>query len=976
MTVTSSLPNQPATTHRPAVFLTVRQLMLSAACGAICTALFSVPAYAQNTDPSANGGSGVQSDGKAAVGEQTQPTKSYRFDIPALPLMQMLERISELTGNPFSAVAGVNLAQEGRGLSGTFDLQTALQTILEDTDLTFSLINGQIIILQRSQQNGENGTTTAPVVIQASRTPVVVLGTGAQSGSTSYDERLINSLVQGSNDPNMVFRANPNVQYVVKGQRGEEGASATTEQDLRPQTISISGGKVDQNNIMLDGVGINSVGGTASNYNDDNMPEDDDSSINADTLHGLHPQTVYVDASILKQAEIIDSNVSAKYGGFQGGVVNYEVKDPSDTATFSANISRSGSNWTDYHVKSAESPDTDARPPKFTKLKYGTSASGPIDDHWGVLVSAGRSTAEATKTAGDNYYGRSVTTQTKADNVLGKVKFTGDDGIMLTAQLAYAPYAQEWAATENYNSNMDITGDGLTSFARLETPLHDLSGFGFSGMSFDTKISYSGSENMRDSESSVRRRIRTTVAGSKYADLCDSNYCYDGWFGDLAQQQHDLGANADLTGDFLGGNMLLGGEVHYVRATRTRDEDAYYYSSVDFGTDIVCADADDVACDDRDQANNFRTHYTAFSGRASFVTGALYADYTMVFDGVPFGEVEVNPGLRLERETFLGNTNLAPRFNATYYTDWDVSFTGGWNRYYAANMLGYALRDATPATIYERRNGVTSGADTIYSSNSWYENSTGTRYRFRGAGLRTPFVDEHMAAIGFPLPFLGGSTRLKWIERKGKDQFSRDTSDSSSSEYNLSNEGTSSYSSYSVEWSKELGPDLWGGQHAFNINSQFSERLVSNDTYYATSDEETGVYYKGSVVSTEDLAILTGNLDEPIFINASLYSSYFDDRLRTGLTGRYTFGYDTIKDSGSNINVSGETYDIYEEGYNKARFDLDMTLEYDLLHEENSVLTLTASIDNVLNRGGAHTLSSSTPYSKGRTFWLGLNYTY
>ncbi|MEK9845916.1 hypothetical protein, partial [Thalassospira sp.] len=108
----------------------------------------------------------------------------------------------------------------------------------------------------------------------------------------------------------------------------------------------------------------------------------------------------------------------------------------------------------------------------------------------------------------------------------------------------------------------------------------------------------------------------------------------------------------------------------------------------------------------------------------------------------------------------------------------------------------------------------------------------------------------------------------------------------------------------------------------------------------------------------------------------SLYSSYLDDTLRTGLVGRYTTGYDTITDSGSDITINGESYDIYEDGYNKARFDLDMTLDYDVIREEHGVLTLNASIDNVLNRGGNHTLSSANPYRKGRTFWLGLTYTY
>jgi hypothetical protein len=958
----------PATMCSGAGRNTARSLKLRLAYATLLVSCFGIPAHAQT-------GPAPQTDQAAPVAQQDQSAPIFQFDIPSLPLMQALERVSELTGTAYSAVADVNLAQDGNAISGRFDLQSALQTLFDGTDLTFSLTDGQIVILKRVGAQSTDGTTTAPIVVQGSQSPGIALGSGADSGSTVYGEQLIKGFVQGNNDPNMVFRANPNVQYVVQGQRDEDGASATAEQDLRPQTLSISGGAIDQNNIRLDGVGINSLGGTDTSYNgESNLPDDDKNSINADDLYGLHPQSVYVDASILKQAEIIDSNVSAKYGGFQGGVINYEVMDPSDRPTFSANISRTGSNWTEYHLKSDETPDATAREPRFTKLMYGTSASGPVADQWGVVVSAGRKTAEATKYAGDDYYGREVSTESTADNVLGKLQFKGNDGIKLTTQLVYAPYSQEWEAAENYNSKMDITGDGLSTYVGLEMPI-EYDGYGLSNLKLDTRLSFNTSENARESESNVRRQIRSGVAGSAYENLCDATNCYDGWYGDLTQTEQDLGYTADLTGNLGNGDILVGADLHSIRANRRRPEDVYYYYSTSVNSAIVCADADDPACDDGDQVSRRRVHYDAFSGTASFSTAALYAEYGMNFDNVPFGEVEVRPGLRLERETFLGNTNLAPRFNATYYTDWDVSFTAGWNRYYAANMLSYALRDATPSTTVENRTGTTSGADIIYSDD-WSYLSSGNKYNFKGSDLKTPFTDERMAAVTFPLPFLGGSTRLKWVERKGREQFSRDSTDSSLSTYTLSNEGSSSYSSYSVEWSKKIGTDPWGGQHAFSINGQYSERQTSNNTYYATSDDTEGAYYNGNVIPTMDLDVLTGNLDEPIFVNVSLYSSYLDDTLRTGLVGRYTTGYDTITDSGSDITINGETYDIYEDGYNKARFDLDMSLDYDVIREDNRVLTLNASIDNVLNRGGGHTLSASTPYRKGRAFWLGLTYTY
>lgn len=236
--------------------------------------------------------------------------------------------------------------------------------------------------------------------------------------------------------------------------------------------------------------------------------------------------------------------------------------------------------------------------------------------------------------------------------------------------------------------------------------------------------------------------------------------------------------------------------------------------------------------------------------------------------------------------------------------------------------------------------------------------------------MSTPFSDEQTASVSFPLPFLGGVTRLKWLERKGRDQFSRAIDDTGTTEYNLSNEGSSLYTSYSAEWSRGIGSGPFGGRHVFNINGQYSERRTSNNSYFLTSDDSESVVYNGKIISTTDLSILTGNLDEPIFFNASLFSSFDDNRLRTGLTGRYTLSYSTIDDSGSNTTINGSTYDVYEDGDAKARFDLDMTLDYDIISREKGVLTLNASIENVLNRGGAHTLASSTPTARAGQFGL------
>ncbi len=950
------------------------RLFLATTCLAMVNSVPIGTAFAQEDVPRPQKGQNAVSSGQ----DQSGMKREYRFDIAAVPLMDGLEQISELTGYSFSVVTGSNLAGTGNAVQGTFDLQQALTKMFKDTGLTFALADRQIVVTTVNQVSGDRGTETlAPVIIQANEAPSVYLGVGSESGATVYSQQQIEGLVQGDSDPNKIFRANPNVQFQAsysnpnrQNRLKERGDSAAAEQDLRPAGVSISGGKIDQNNIMLDGVSVNTYAGTETNTSGSSIPDDDDNLLTADSVWGVHPQSVYIDANILEQAEIIDSNVSAKYGGFQGGVVNYKVKDPSLDPTFSASIKRGGSNWTDYHVKSAEAPDGDAVPPKYEKLFYNASASTPLSDDWGMLVSAGRRTAETTRTASEDYFGRQITNTTKADNFLGKLKYENDDGLALTMQVVYAPYAQEWESIRRIDSKMDILGNGLNSYVGIETPLDWQSG-GFSDASFETKLSLNSSEVGREADANIARQVKSNVGG-QFGGVCDATNCNLGALGDLYQSQQELSYQADFTASHFGNRLAFGADIRRIHAESERPETAYNARSSTANAAITCAVADDPFCENGVQANRFMTEYEAYSGEVSFYTGALYGQYALNFDHVPFGDLEVKPGLRLERDTFLGKTNLAPRFSTTYHTDWDIVFNAGWNRYYASNMLSYALRDLSPgATNYSRTinagNGFVAGAFNATSSST-------TNYG--GSDLKTPFTDERTASVAFPLPAIGGQTRLKVVQRKGRDQFSRISTDSGSREYNLSNEGSSGYLSYSIEWAKDFKEDLLGGSHSFRINGQYGERTASNNSYFDSDEEDEDIIFDGQITDPSALSLITGNLDEPWIINSSLSSQFDDGRLRTALTGRYTFPYMIVADTGSNRTINGTTYDVYEQRQEKARFDLDLNLDYDLIRNPAGVLTLNASIENVLNRGGAHTLASDYPYRKGRTVWLGLTYVY
>ncbi len=104
----------------------------------------------------------------------------------------------------------------------------------------------------------------------------------------------------------------PNVQY------NNSQLSSHTPGEIDPANISISGGLYYQNNFQIDGFNMNndlnpSISG--DNYNP----------VATTALPG-QSQGLNIDISLLDSISVQDSNISAAYGGFSGGVIEANTK--------------------------------------------------------------------------------------------------------------------------------------------------------------------------------------------------------------------------------------------------------------------------------------------------------------------------------------------------------------------------------------------------------------------------------------------------------------------------------------------------------------------------------------------------------------------------------------------------------------------------------------------------------------------------
>src|SRR5690606_23518815 len=79
-------------------------------------------------------------------------------------------------------------------------------------------------------------------------------GDPLDSGTSTFTQESIEARSPGSGDVNEVLKALPTVQFSSTQGR----ATRANLQDLRPESISISGGSIYENQFILDGIGSNS----------------------------------------------------------------------------------------------------------------------------------------------------------------------------------------------------------------------------------------------------------------------------------------------------------------------------------------------------------------------------------------------------------------------------------------------------------------------------------------------------------------------------------------------------------------------------------------------------------------------------------------------------------------------------------------------------------------------------------------------
>ena len=255
-------------------------------------------------------------------------------------------------------------------------------------------------------------------------------GEPVDSGTSRFDRESVEARAPGSGDVNEILRALPTVQF-----SSQDGRATRAElQDLRPASISISGGSFTENLFVVDGIGVNSrldVSSTNPNHY-----------IEGNAAGSA--QSLWVDSSLVGSITVRDSNISAEYGQFTGGVVEIDTRAPATEFGISAHYGETGPDLAQFRIskrnREALGDDVPGKP-DYLKRRYGASVDLPVSDALRFLFGYSRSESRVTYERGTYYaeYG-DYRQQSLSENFLAKAELDLGDDLRLTGQLTYSPY--------------------------------------------------------------------------------------------------------------------------------------------------------------------------------------------------------------------------------------------------------------------------------------------------------------------------------------------------------------------------------------------------------------------------------------------------------------------------------------------------------------------------------------------------------
>ncbi|HHF3508079.1 TPA: TonB-dependent receptor plug domain-containing protein [Haemophilus influenzae] len=520
------------------------------------------------------------------------------------------------------------------------------------------------------------------------------------------------------------LRSNPHIRYENSDQNGFQRG------EIKPENISINGADPNQTAYFVDNVNINNDLAIDSSIFDGAMQ----------VVPGIsHTQAYFFDATMLSKVEVQDSNISASLGGFMGGAVIAKTKQYSGTDSIKLKYRTTNSSWAKMEagdsvqkiLKLVRPDDVGVAElqPKYNKQTFNILAEKRLNDNLGMVFGYSRRTSSIEqnrligfdKDANNKAQLDKQNHQRLSDNLLLNFNWTPQEKERIEFGLRYSNYKELKYFKENINNNVSDYHQALGSTLAW---VHSFN----SGVWTNT-LAY---DRFQDKRKSSSNSVETTsVLNEEY----DSLYNFEkGGYGNSHLTQDNLHFSTEYVMD----PFYLASTEHSISIGGIYQATKYqFYRPQDVHSKVV-----QVILGANGSKPTELSDSTTSKGRVktSYQNIAIYAE-----DLIKWRKFELRPGIRIERDDYLKNNNIAPRFVARYHP-WDnTGFTVGLNRYYGRSFASLKLA-----------NGILK------------LNNDSTRQHQNFSSLKSPYADE--LSLSFDQNMGNFALKLGYIHRDNKNR--------------------------------------------------------------------------------------------------------------------------------------------------------------------------------------------------------------
>lgn len=771
-----------------------------------------------------------------------------------------------------------------------------------------------------------------------------------------------------------LLKNNPNVQF------SNTADNSNTAGEIQPENVSFHGEKFYQNNYMIDGLSNNNTINPGANNGE--LSNDPDGYSPTDLPAG-GAQSFWVNSELISSIEVFDSNISAKYGDFTGGVVDAKLKDP-DLQKASGRVSYRTTNdsLTKYHVDEAISDDFNQATsltyqPKFTKNFYSATINQPITDKAGLIFSYNRQ--ESTIPYYHSFMKEWSDQKRLSETFLLKGNYLADNGDTFRATAMYSPHESTYLKKDVKNGDFTNEGGGY----RFNLEWEHLADWG----KLTSLIGYQHEQNRIEHESDYYASWRSRYNGTDSSDIdwystgTETSANRNGYFGGYGEFETEKNTyTAKQAFEFnpfnLGGinhQIDMGWQLDIYDASYERFRNVYLGRGTSTWSSATVCQAGDHLCIGGEQYFKNRTLYPARSVEGSYNNYATYFQ-----DSLSFGRLEVTPGFRVSYDSYLENVNISPRLAMSLdaFGDRKTRIFAGANRYHAQNMLAYKLRSGISQYYVETRTD---------ASSPWtIGDLTTATYDYDISKLKTPYSDE--LNFGLSQRIFDTVWTLKYVNRNGEKQFGRTsiTDENGKKYYTLTNDATTKGETVSLKVEPISPYKFKYADLTWSFGANYSNNKSSSQAYYDQSNsDENMVVFDGKLMERGDMDALDYNTPWTAFFNVDTYLPKLNLNWsqRLGYTSGYT-GYSTTTYLCSMSDPICGSYEGSATLYTAVDYDDYVSYDWRFLYTQpmfkDQNLEISLDVLNVFNTqietNKGFSTNSVTSYKTGRQIWLGASW--